>query len=209
MHIHIRMSQISDLKSPIYRTKRLFLFLFFVLFSVNTYSQEFKLILIGGINASQINGDDLAGFDQFGLNAGAGIMRELSPRTGLQFEMLYSQKGSKDEVDKGNLLQDSSFRVNYIDIPLLFNYRYKEVLSFQGGLSAGILLNASFDDHIDKVDNTTDYALIDYAVTGGIEYRFYNQFSANLRLTQSLISTNKTQEYYNLFTSLTLRYTFQ
>lgn len=177
--------------------------------ALNTYAQEFKLFLTGGFNASQINGDDLAGFDQFGLNAGAGVMRKTGRKTGLQFEINYSQKGSRDTPSEGNDIQDTIIRVNYIDIPVLFNYNYNEKLTFQGGLFAGVLINAYFDNNDLRDDKTKDYALMDYGFGGGAEYRFYKGFSANLRVTQSFISANKLEEYYNLVSSLTFRYTFQ
>jgi Skp family chaperone for outer membrane proteins len=45
------------------KTIKLVLFLLFMLVSSAIYAQNFELILLGGMNASQVNGDKLAGFD--------------------------------------------------------------------------------------------------------------------------------------------------
>ena len=50
----------------------------FLVFQTNALAQNFKLILSSGINFSQVNGDNLAGFNKLGLVAGAGVSRSIN-----------------------------------------------------------------------------------------------------------------------------------
>ncbi len=191
--------------------KIVFLFLLLLTFS-GLRAQEFKLIVIGGFNASQINGDGLAGFNKYGLQGGLGVVRKVSNRGAWQFEVLYSEKGSRDILNDWNQVQDTLFKVNYIDIPLLYTYFIMPELRVQMGIYAATLTYASYTDTNSEIeyDRMNDFYRLDAGVTGGLEYQFYKQFSVNLRLSQSLTDANKTFEsYYHLYTGLSLRYTFQ
>lgn len=191
--------------------KNSILFILFTFFSsLVTYSQDFKLILTAGLNASQVNGDKLAGFDKLGFHAGAGILRNVGKRGSIQFELLYAEKGSKDISTDIDPIQDTLFRFNYIEIPLMYNYAIKPFLRVQLGPYTGVLIKASFDNGYQIFDRTNDLRKMDYGLTGGLDYRFYNQFSVSLRISQSMLDINKTFErYFNLVSSLGIRYTFQ
>jgi hypothetical protein len=86
-----------------FKLKLLLIFaLSFLLFQTNAFAQNFKLTLSSGINFSQINGDNLAGFHKLGLVAGAGVSRNINQNQQWSFEFLYSEKGSKDIVTLGD-----------------------------------------------------------------------------------------------------------
>ena len=81
--------------------KRLLLFIAFLCLlgaataQPSTEGRRFIAGLVAGVNLSQIDGDDLVGYDQIGLNAGARVATVLSPRWQLSMELLFSQQGSR------------------------------------------------------------------------------------------------------------------
>lgn len=193
------------------KTIKLVPLLLLMLVSSMTYAQNFELILLGGMNASQVNGDKLAGFDKVSYHAGAGIRRTLTSNTSLQFEIMYSRKGSRDVVTSYDPVQDTLFRFNYIDIPVLATFRVYQQLYVQGGIYAGVLVNASYDDGVIVSDKTNDLYRLDWGVAGGLEYRINPKWLANLRISQSVLDINKQAftAYYNLVSSLGIRYIIQ
>ncbi len=181
----------------------------YILLSISASAQErkFNLLFIAGANASQVNGDKLAGFDKFGMYTGMGIKRQVNQRSGWQFEILYSEKGSKDVPGANNILLDTIFRFNYIDIPVLYNYEVIKNLTAQIGIFNAFRLNAEYDDFVNVFDRNSQIRVMDHGVCGGIEYRLNDRWHANLRLSQSILDINNSFErYYNLYSSFSIRY---
>lgn len=169
--------------------------------------KKFKLLVIAGINASQVNGDKLVGFDKIGLMSGAGISREITQKAGWQFEILYSEKGSKDVAGVNNLQLDTLFRFNYIEIPVLFNYKLYDKLQIQAGIYNAVRLKAEYDDYVNTFDRTNQIRALDHGLCIGVNYSLSEHWKANLRVSQSVLDINNSFErYYNLNTALSIRY---
>lgn len=175
--------------------------------AANAQQKKFNLVLVAGMNASQVNGDKLAGFDKIGIVAGAGINRQVTPKAGWQFEILYSEKGSKDVAGPNNLQIDTMFRFNYIDIPIMFNYNLYEKLMIQAGVYNGVRIKAVYDDYVNKFDRTKQIRTMDYGVCLGVNYSITGNWKLNFRVSQSVLDINSTIErYYNLSSALSIRY---
>lgn len=173
----------------------------------NAQEKKFKLLIVAGMNASQVNGDKLGGFDKIGLITGAGISREISKKAGWQFEILYSEKGSKDVASSSNLQLDTLFRFNYIEIPVLFNYTIYDKLQIQTGIYNAIRIKAEYDDYVNTFDRTSQIRALDHGLCLGVNYSITEHWKANLRISQSVLDINNTFErYYNLNTALSIRY---
>ncbi len=187
-----------------------YFFLFIIsLFSNFIYAQDhrFHLLLVGGANASQVNGDKLAGFDKFGLNVGAGVKRSITTKYGYQIEFLYSEKGSKDVASTNNPIPDTLFQFNYIDIPIVFSYTIYPKLNIEGGIYNSIRLKAIYSDLINDYDRTSLIRPTDHGFTGGVNYQILDHLSVNARISQSVFDINASIErYFNLVTSFSIRY---
>ncbi len=184
-------------------------FVFLVLLSLNTSAQNksFELLLIAGANASQVNGDKLAGFDKFGLNVGAGVRRSFSERAAWQIEFLYSEKGSKDVVTNTNPVPDTLFQFNYVDIPIIFSYRVYKNLDVEAGIFNSVRVKALYSDFINDFDRSAVIRPTDHGLCLGLNYQLFNNFDVNARVSQSVFDINATIErYFNLYTSLGIRY---
>src|SRR5688572_14807215 len=107
--------------------KSIFLSLLFfstlVVYSQDQKKKEsiFKPALIIGMNATQVDGDDLAGYRKVGLNAGAAAYIRLPKNFSINFEILYSQKGARASANQYILnSQDYKLVLDYVDIPIIF-----------------------------------------------------------------------------------------
>ena len=82
----------------------------------------FGLSILGGMNLSQIDGDNFRGYDNIGLYAGLRGSMKFSSTMQMRVELLYSQKGSKFQSRKGanEGTKDRHIKLNYAEIPILF-----------------------------------------------------------------------------------------
>jgi Outer membrane protein beta-barrel domain len=187
----------------------LFLLLFISTFQISkSQDRKFHLLLSVGANASQVNGDKLAGFDKFGLNIGAGVRRSFGQKSAWQLEFLYSEKGSKDVVSTNNPVPDTLFQFNYIDVPLVYSYNFYPKLRGEIGIFNSVRLSATYSDFVIDYDRSSIIRSSDHGLLAGVQYQFGEHLGANLRISQSIFDINASIErYYNLYTSFSIRYT--
>lgn len=170
------------------------LFFLLIFLSINIHSiagQGFHAKGILGINASQLEGDNLSGFNKVGIQAGIGVEYEFV-KNSIVMELLFNQKGSGNKVDNGGINQRMSTTLNYLQIPILFslNSWYEETgnfyhVSVQAGPYYSRLFGISstnpgiepFTDNFNKTD---------LGVLVGVQYRINKQISAAIRYDQSL-----------------------
>jgi hypothetical protein len=178
-----------------------------IAFTSIAQDKKFNLVLVAGMNASQVNGDKLAGFDKIGLITGAGINRQVNKKLAWQFEILYAEKGSKDVASASNIQLDTLFKFNYIEIPLMVNYTIYDKLQLQGGIYTGVRVKAVYDDYVNSFDRTNLIRSLDHGLCIGVNYSITEHWKANIRVSQSVLDINNTFErYYNLSSALSIRY---
>jgi hypothetical protein len=86
-------------------------------------AQTFRASALAGVNLSQIDGDDLFGFHQVGLNAGLRVVALLNERWRVGPEILYSQQGAVRNRNSTNASDYRSFDLNTVEIPLMVYYK--------------------------------------------------------------------------------------
>jgi hypothetical protein len=95
--------------------------------------------IIGGISTSQVDGDNLGGYDKVGIKAGVFVNRNFSKPFSIQMELLFIQKGSRAPVNP----DDNSYfimRLNYAEVPVMFRYRFSKKIIAEAGASFATLL---------------------------------------------------------------------
>lgn len=119
-----------------------------------TIDRRFRFAPTVGLNVSQVDGDTLAGFVMPGLQVGgrAYAMLDDKGRTSLSIGILYNQKGSRSTR---SLFRQ---RLNYADIPILFNYHDKDRVIMTGGISVGRLVGAITRDRTGAINEEADDA---------------------------------------------------
>lgn len=187
---------------------RIFVLALFLLFYNNSLeAQRFSAALTVGGNASQIDGDDLAGYDKLGLNAGLRGTAELSDRWDLSIELLFSQRGSRTPNSNSAAQLRREINLDYVEIPVLISIKdwlvdhekgeYYRVRAF-AGLSYARLVNATvYDD-----DSATGYndeladALNRNDISGivGLSYTAYRNWEFSARYTRSFTRIYDTSE---------------
>jgi len=105
------------------------------------HSQYIKTGVILGVNASQVDGDGIAGFKRLGLNTGLYARIPLAKHFSASIELLYSQKGSRQFPDSKNPGKRSyKLALDYAEIPLLIEYQDLDKISAGLGFSVGQLV---------------------------------------------------------------------
>lgn len=139
------------------------LFFFICIQSVQGQDRRFHAGLIVGMNASQIDGDLLAGFNKIGLTAGARGSAILSDKLDFNLEFLYSQRGSRPDIFNALLDPDINISLHYAEIPIYIGFYDWKVddyykVKVHGGISYGRLIKASTVDAF--LDDPLDLELL-------------------------------------------------
>lgn len=180
--------------------------------SLKIQAQGFNASILAGLNASQINGDTLGGFNKAGLVAGAAIKRTFrNSKSSVQLEFLYARKGSRSKVDTSSSGPAKPFfklTLTYIELPLLYNYQISKRTKLQLGAYYAVLNNATFDDGNTERDITNTFFTNDFGYCFGADVQIIDKLSFNARSTNSAANYRRfTPNYYNIVVSFSLRYT--
>lgn len=104
--------------------------------------QNIRGAIAGGINATQVDGDQIYGFHKIGLNAGAIAIIPFTKHFSASLETSYSQKGSYQSPQTADSLTgEYKLTLNYVDVPVLFQYSDKNIFKVGTGFSWGRLVN--------------------------------------------------------------------
>ena len=107
----------------------------------HVYSQRIMGAIIGGVNASQVDGDEVFGYHKFGLNVGAAAIVPITGNWSVSDENVYSEKGSRQKARYIDSLDGSyDLKLNYLDVPFLVQYTDKNIATFGLGASWGGLV---------------------------------------------------------------------
>ena len=148
------------------RNKIIYLIILVCLGIAHLQGQTFKGGIVFGANASQINGDFIAGFNKIGLHMGLKVTSDISEKLAWSTELLYSERGSHT---KAKFSDPFTISINYVEIPILISFKdweqedyYK--MHFEAGASVGRIINEKVKDiggntNIDGL-NQTDLSII-------------------------------------------------
>lgn len=145
--------------------------------------------LILGFNTTQIDGDGLSGFHKFGAAAGAGAYIRLPKNLMLNFEILYSQKGSRSsKTEAAQLGGDYKLILDYIDIPISLNYNDKDIVI--GGLGVVVNNRIRYEETYGGVAYDTGYKRLGAEFLATLTFLIKRKYGINVRYTYSLNKIN-------------------
>jgi outer membrane protein W len=166
-------------------------FLLAVFLGTPIFAQGFDATLLAGFNAAQIDGDDLAGFNKFGLHGGVKVGYLIKPKLHLSTELLLSQRGSRSSLSLGSPREITSISLSYFELPVIVSFldwyvdnAYHKVKA-DVGLSYAYLFQASANNSFFENDVGL-FASNDLSFLVGIGYRFNKKIGVNLRYTRSI-----------------------
>lgn len=190
-------------------------------------AQRFSGGLTGGFNASQIDGDALAGFDKVGISAGIRATMDFESRLKLNVEFLYNEKGSRPDLFNPQYDPDIEVALKYAEMPVYLSIGdwwqeegeyYK--MSAHAGLSYGRLIDAKTFDYFNSSEESFDLLVPyfnqdDLSWLLGISFRMSPHWGITSRYTRGitpLLSPKKhdlaTRRLLSYFLSFRLDYYF-
>jgi len=173
------------------------LFSTFILFAQDDKKESiFRAAVILGFNGTQVDGDDLGGYRKFGLNAGGAAFVMLPKNFSVNFEILYSQKGSKKTNNQLFIEAPSKLSLDYVDVPLIFNYhdkdsKGKDIAIFGLGFVFNSLVRYKVEDEYGVLDLENPYHRFGLEAAANIIFKFAKRFGINLRFTYSITNIAK------------------
>lgn len=152
---------------------------------------EFKAGFLGGLSATQVDGDNYGGYNKLGFSAGAFTNIYFSDNIGAEIEVLFIQKGSRKtpNIDKGDPTA-YFLRLFYAEVPLLVKFKLKKII-IDTGPSFGRLLSSKEGDSFGTLTNTEPFSDWEFAANFGISYPFNDNFSITGRFSTSIIPIRK------------------
>jgi hypothetical protein len=168
--------------------KQSFFILFSLLFLSAAVRAQVSIGLVGGLNVSSYTSYKFTSDWKVGLLAGGYVEIPLSRRFALEADLLYSQKGGNYTVGgAGQYTQ----RLNYLSLPVLFEYHVTSKFSLEAGPEVGLLLS----DKIHSNEGTFDphsYRSVDKGLAFGAVYRLPAGFAVGLRYVAGFAPITKT-----------------
>ena len=162
----------------------------FVLINLSFYvvnAQSFKGGLTAGLSASQFDGDTYSGYNRAGLIAGGFVGLKISEKITGQMEMKFIQKGShkSPNPDIGDY-KTYNLRLNYIEVPFVLKYKYKDKLIFESGLGFGYLYDYKEGDEY-GLHSDIPFHKFELSYHLGGYYQLLERLSVNVRYSYSLL----------------------
>ncbi len=169
--------------------------------------------LYGGISTTQITGDGIGGFNKVGGWGGAFTDYRFTPRSTLQFELSFIQKGSRQAPTVKNNNTFILYNYNMLEIPVLYRWYGIKNMSIEIGPQVGILLSSvekGSDPGFVERRNSSIYHRAELSGAAGISYFFWNgKIEANVRYSNSILTMVKGDWWINHVFGFSVRYWFK
>ena len=169
-----------------------------LMLSPGVSAQTFGARAVFGANASQIGGDQLAGFDKIDIVAGLKGTARVAEKVHVNLDFLYSRRGSRPGIFGSSVDPDVRIGLQYLDLPVYVTYSdwldeqngfYKAY--FQGGFSYGRLIQSevsdNFNDGPENLENLQDFFnRNDFSWLIGFGFRLNRRLGIDFRYTRSI-----------------------
>jgi len=165
-------------------------------------SQDFNGGLMAGVAGTQVAGDTYSGFHKAGIFAGGFVNYQVSEHSAFQMELEFFQKGSRENPDSTNNYNQYLFRVNYVELPVLYQYIVNKRLKIEAGPSLGILVSFYEERDYYEIKDGNKPASLTFQITAGMYFFLSEKWSVNFRTNNSLVnirSDNATGDVMRLF----------
>ncbi len=176
--------------------------LIFFLTCLSMKAQQFNGGIMAGVAGTQVAGDTYYGFHKAGIFAGAFVSLQISEHSVLQMELEYFQKGSRENPDSANNYNQYLFRVNYIELPLLYQYIVNKRFKIEAGPSAGFLVGWYEENNYEEIKGANKPASVTFQLNAGLYVYLTDHLYVNIRTNNSMLnirSDNATGDILRIF----------
>ncbi len=163
------------------------------------FSQGFKGGFLLGPTVTQVTGDKLAGYDKLGVMGGVFTEFPFTDRTTGRLEMYYIQKGSR------HIPSDADYNkyvlsLQYVEVPVLFQYRFYKKWSFQAGLSFAYLISSKERDQngVLSTIGRIPFKKFDISALGGFTYTINDKWMVGGRYSYSILFIRERPDFENI-----------
>jgi hypothetical protein len=174
-----------------------YLLIFFLLFALDPslHAQLFQGAVMGGMNLSQVDGDEVYGYKRVGGHLGLGVILPIK-KWDITLETVFNQKGAYQREQYqdslyGTLLNGKyDLRLNYVEIPLLAHFTDRERYTVGAGFSYGRLVSFEEIEHNDAVppySDTVSFNKNDFCVLADLQVRVWKRLKFNIRYSYSMV----------------------
>ncbi|MFT6028233.1 MAG: hypothetical protein ACI8P5_002516, partial [Bacteroidia bacterium] len=164
-------------------------FIYLLLFApIALFGQGFGGGIYGGISTSQVSGDGIGGFHKVGGWAGAFTDYRFTPRSALQFEISFIQKGSRQTPTVKNNGILYVHNQNILEIPVLYRWYGIKNMSIEIGMQAGIIMSTvERGNVIPETRNNPAFRKAEWSGAAGLSYYFWkSKIEVNMRYSNSI-----------------------
>ena len=158
--------------------------------------REIKGIVIGGVNITQVDGDQVYGFHKVGANVGFGGILPLGHRFSLSVEVLYDEKGAFQKIpnstaDSGQQLPYYSLKWNYLTAPIMVHFEDRSTWTFGLGFSWGRMVSFkekewNIAQQWERPGTILYKSKNDFSVIADIRFRVWKHLKFNIRYSYSM-----------------------
>lgn len=175
----------------------------FLCFCASVSAQRFKSGLLAGLNTSQITGDNLAGYNKPGLNAGIWLNTSWKEKWTLWMAMEYLPKGSKKNISaKDSIPTYYRLQLHYIEVPVMVSYQLMNKLSLETGISTGVFISSREEDEFGDMSGAysprEQFSRYDISFAAGLFWHINSKWKFNLRSLNSIFPVRKHDQQTSL-----------
>ncbi len=166
--------------------------------------------MYAGISTSQVSGDGIGGFHKVGAWAGGFTDYRFTPRSTLQFEISFIQKGSRQTptVKNNGVLYVNN--QNYLEVPILYRWYGIKNMSLEIGTQFGYLISVIEKNNSGEIRGAIPHKKVEWSGAGGLSYYFWKgKIEVNARYANSILSMKKQDWWVNHVIAFSVRFWFK
>jgi hypothetical protein len=166
--------------------------------SNDVFAQRFKPGLIFGAVSTDLVGVDPYDndFHKASVTVGGLLSTKISANNSVQFEILYTQKGSLQPADSVNNYTYYKLSLNYIEVPLMLRHNLKININkkptdrfyFEVGPSFGRLVSIKQNINGSIYNDQSNFLKNEFAINVGLGCEIVNNLYFNIRFSNSIVS---------------------
>jgi hypothetical protein len=172
-------------------------FIIILLFALSPslYSQRFLGEVVGGMNLSQVDGDEVIGYKQVGGYIGLGAILPIKKKWDITLETVFSQKGAHEGPQYTDSLYGTvvngayDLRLNYVEVPLTAHFTDRERYTVGAGFAYGRLVSSEEIEHdgaIPPYSDTVAFSKNDFTVLADLQIRIWKGLKFGFRYSYSM-----------------------
>lgn len=139
-------------------------------------AQDIKFGVKAGLNIATLTGDVADEVDsRTSFHAGGVVEFKVGKNFSVQPELLYSGQGAKFDAFEDGVNYETTFKFDYINVPVLAKYYIVEGFSIEAGPQVGFLVNSKMEVKAPGVGSVEVDAKeltngVDFGIVGGVAY---------------------------------------